>query len=198
MSLLLTLAIIGIAVASVPARAQVTTADTTKYTFADLAWGSNGATVKAALQRAGYEFIKVDQDGDYSFKGKVLGYPARVFVFMDPKGRATKVQATLITPDDEARSVFAKMKDLLVQKYGKPDQSYDFFESPYYEGDGYEDQAISVGKGHFLAFWGESTPGAGNVMDVAISKKLVVNVSYEGYGWHAEIERREAKATRAF
>ncbi|GEM_PF-861744 len=180
------------------ARAQSATADTSKYTFAGMPWGSTSSAVKAALQQNGYEFVTVDKDGDYNFKGTVLGYPAHVYVFMDPKGRATKVMVVLKTPSSDATSVYQRMLGLLIEKYGDPDKSLAFFESPYYDGDGYEEQAIAIGKGHFIAMWGYSKGDSNNDLAIMIDKDLDVTIGYESYGWHAEAQRRQALSTNAF
>jgi hypothetical protein len=50
-------------------------------------------------------------------------------------------------------SKYTEMKNLFSQKYGTP-ESYEFFSSPYEEGDGYEMTALSVEKATFSSyFW---------------------------------------------
>lgn len=84
------------------------------------------------------------------------------------------------------------MKEILIKKYGELTKDYAFFQSPYREGDGYEEQAIRVGKGHFAAFW--SSQGLG----VMISDRLTVRVLYESASWDAELERRKVKGASVF
>ena len=62
----------------------------------------------------------------------------------------------------------------LTNKYGAPENVYAFFSSPYYEGDGYEMQAVYMEKCTYSAFWSDSI----GIM-LQISKYKQVKISYE-------------------
>jgi len=45
-----------------------------------------------------------------------------------------------------SKSEFLKYKEIFIKKYGEPKSDYNFFSSPYEEGDGYEMQALNKDK----------------------------------------------------
>ena len=64
--------------------------------------------------------------------------------------------------------------DILTSKYGEPKSTYNFFTEPYYEGDGYEMQAVGLEKCTYAAYWfGETNIG------LSISEYHQINISYE-------------------
>jgi hypothetical protein len=169
------------------------------FQFAGIPWGSDTGTVKEKMMAAGFTFKKQDEDGDLVFEGSVLGYDARAYCLM-AQGRAVKVMITIYTPDNKARETYNEMKGLLAKKYGEG-QYFKSFDPPYDEGDGYEDQAIGLGKAHFDSFWGEHKGEAGTYPEglfLTITEELTVRVSYESSDWGAEADRRKAKETKAF
>jgi hypothetical protein len=73
--------------------------------------------------------------------------------------------------------------DLLSKKYGEPDKKYNFFSSPYEEGDGDEMTAVAVDKCRYASFWTET-------LGIQISKYKQVVISYENKT-NAELNRKE-------
>ena len=72
------------------------------------------------------------------------------------------------------KSEYEEYLDLLTKKYGKPKSTYNFFSSPYKEGDGYEMTAVAVEKCTYSAFW------PGNLgLYIEISKWKQVKINYE-------------------
>lgn len=72
------------------------------------------------------------------------------------------------------KSEYEQYLDILINKYGEPQKKYNFFSSPYKEGDGYEMTALSVEKCFFSAYWTDNTG-----VSIKISKFKQVNISYE-------------------
>jgi hypothetical protein len=168
-----------------------------EYRFADIPWGSDGATVKRLMAAQALVLEKADSDGDYSFKGQLAGYDASVWALM-AKDTLVKVQVILLTPDQKARQAYRDMKAVLTTKYGEAPKVIEQFEQPYYQGDGYEDQAIKLGKGHFFAIWEKGTGESTSVIGLQISEHLNLLIGYESPRWAAESSRRKAKQTKAF
>lgn len=162
------------------------------YTFADIPWGTPAKEVQSLLSSKGYAFQRVDQEGDYLFKGTVQGTAAVVWALMS-EGKLAKISVTLETRDQDARRIFENMKGILIGKYGKPKQAFHFFERPYYEGDGYEQSAIKLGKGHFSAFWGEDS-----ALMIQLTDRLTVAVGYQAPWYAEEAERRRRRSTKDF
>jgi hypothetical protein len=173
-------------------------AQTTTMSFAGLQWGSTRESVKQALAPLGYTFIKLDEDGDLDYKGELLGYPATMYFFFTPSGALTKVEMTIITPKTKNRETYNEMKEMLIQKYGQPMEDFHFFSSPYYEGDGYEDQAFRLGKATFSTYWKHPGKTGNEMASLEITPGLNIRVGYEAPGWHDEVARRKAILTKVF
>lgn len=165
------------------------------YTFAGLPWGSSRAECRALLAKQGFAYSNTDTDGDMFFTGTALSYTATIIVMFNPDAKAVKVISVIATPDSKARSVYDDMKQTLSAKYGRPAQSLEHFDPPYEADDGYADQAIRMGKGHFLTLWPTQ---AGTQLGLEISDRLTVDVVYEGPEFAAEAARRKALQTKIF
>lgn len=72
------------------------------------------------------------------------------------------------------KSDYEEYLKILTDKYGEPKSKYNFFSSPYKEGDGYEMTAVSVEKCGYAAFW----PDNKNI-SLKISKWKQVCINYE-------------------
>jgi hypothetical protein len=73
----------------------------------------------------------------------------------------------------------------LTAKYGQPKDSYDFFSSPYEEGDGYEMSAVSLEKCVYAAYFYN--------VSINISQFKQVNISYENSA-NLAISKRERES----
>lgn len=73
------------------------------------------------------------------------------------------------------KSTYQSYKEQYQQKYGNPTDSFEFFSDPYFEGDGYELQAISNEKCSYFTYW-ESDLG---IISLKISKFKQVCAQYE-------------------
>lgn len=69
---------------------------------------------------------------------------------------------------------YLKLKEQFITKYGTG-KSYEYFSNPYYEGDGYEMQAVKLEKCNYITFW-EKPEGS---ISLKISKYEQIAVSYE-------------------
>ena len=157
--------------------------------FADLKWGASTASVRSQLAAKGFD-TEIDSDGDVKFKGKLIGYSAVGWAVI-VSNRLLKVQVNILTPDSKAKQAYSEMKEVLNGKYGSPTSKYEFFTKPYYEGDGYEEQALRLGKATFALFWGDA-------LSMEITEKLTVQLTYESPEWSAESVRRKNRATQVF
>ena len=157
--------------------------------FADIQWGTSKEEVRKQLTVKGFSPGALDKDGDFKFKGSLLGYNMQgLALFSDNK--VVKIIVRIITPDNKAIDTYRSMKGILTDKYGKPEEDFNFFKKPYYEGDGYEEQAIRLGKATFASFW----PG----IMLEINEMLTVQVIYESDAWKAELKKRKASVNNVF
>ncbi len=166
------------------------------YRFANIPWGSNAATLKQLLADQGLNFVEVDSEGDYKFKGSLYGYDAVLWGLMSNAGVA-KFSITLFTPDQKARQVYRDMKATLSAKYGSPSQVVENYDAPYHEGDGHEEQAIREDKAHFLVLWRQPVAKDTSFLGLQITEKLNLFLAYESPNWGAELDRRRAKKQKA-
>jgi hypothetical protein len=158
-------------------------------TFAELTWGASREETIKQLERKGFS-SSLDKGGDIKFNGQLLGYKTDGLALLAGK-RLSKVVVNLQTPDKKAREVYKSLKDTLTKKYGEAENSFEYFNEPYYEGDGYEEQAIKLGKGKFATFWP-------NGIYLQISDALTVKITYEGPLWEEEVERRKQSRDSIF
>ena len=70
------------------------------------------------------------------------------------------------------KAEYQEYLDLLTEKYGEPKDKFNFFSSPYEEGDGYELQAVELEKCSYSAFWEK-------YYSVSITKWKQVKIAYE-------------------
>jgi hypothetical protein len=131
-----------------------------------------------------------DKDGDFKLEGALVERKAVGMAFFGDN-KIAKILVRIITPDNKAIETYRSMKDVLSKKYGTPDDEYEFFKSPYYDGDGYETQAIRKGKATFLCFWG-------GALSLEIHETLTVQLNYESNAWADESRKRKARATSVF
>lgn len=82
------------------------------------------------------------------------------------------------------KATYEKFLETLTNKYGQPNQSYNFFQSPYYEGDGYEMSAVMLEKCQYSAFWDN--------LYIQITQWKQVNISYENQ-INAELKEKETE-----
>ena len=165
------------------------------FRFANIPWGSNGVTLKQMLADQGLNFVEVDTDGDYKFKGTLNGYETVVWGLMSPNGVA-KFSITMFTPDEKARLAYRDMKAVLSSKYGTPSEVVETFDAPYHDGDGREDQAVREDKAHFLSLWRQPVGSDTSYLGLQVTQKLNVFLAYEGPSWGAELDRRRSKMNK--
>lgn len=178
----------ALAIALLPSRAVAQ-----GFRFANIPWGANGVTMKQMMADQGLNFVEVDSEGDYKFKGTLNGYQAVVWGLMSGTGGVAKFSITLFTPDERARQTYRDMKGALSTKYGVPSEVLERFDPPYRDGDGHEDQAVREDKGHFLVLWRQPVGRDTSYLGLQVTEKLNVFLAYEGPQWSNELDRRRAK-----
>jgi hypothetical protein len=168
-------------------------ASAASFNFADISWGSRKSDVVKTLTAKGYSRTPnatINKNGDLLFEGKLVGENAQILAYFSGDSLA-KIKVNLVTKDKDAIAVFRKMKNLLSKKYGVPSNDFEFFQNPYYDGDGYETQAIKLGKATFSSFWGTS-------LYLEITEVLTIHIHYESPEWSQEIDDRNRKAASDF
>ncbi|RHJ67655.1 hypothetical protein DW110_03190 [Phocaeicola plebeius] len=108
------------------------------------------------LSKEGFTFKEYARDYVAVLEGNFAGNYATIYILATPKSK-TVWKATVNYNEKESwsslKSDYSDMKELFTKKYGEPEKHYEFFSKPYYEGDGYELQALRKEKCHYISFY---------------------------------------------
>ena len=160
------------------------------YQFAEVPFGISAARVTQLLEKRGYTPKGVDEDGDYTYMGSMMGAPTMVYAMMG-EGRLARMLVVVGTDDADARPTYAKMRETLLGKYGRPDVSLEEYDRPYRAGDGREDEAVKKGKARITTVW-RPTANSSPSLGIRVTRNLAVSLSYESSLWPRERARRDA------
>lgn len=144
----------------------------------------------AKMKTLGYVLDNKEDDA-VIMKGKFTNRDADIFILCTPKTKT--VYKVFIDFDKEAswsslKSRYFDYKELYIKKYGATDNSYEFFSKPYYEGDGYELQALKLEKCTYATFFKTSK----GIVAVELTKYECLRLVYED---KINIELRENERT---
>lgn len=117
-----------------------------------------------------------------SMKGKLANESVTLTVYHTITSK--KVRKVSIFYDggvswESAKSKYESMVELLKTKYGNVSQTYEYFTSPYYEGDGYELSAIGNENATWISLWFDMTSFPNLNVSVEIKGGGLVVVLYE-------------------
>lgn len=146
-------------------------------TFKGVSMGCNITTFVSQLKAKGFT-VNYESDNGVVLEGDFAGKSnCKVYVFPTKQNKMVWKVAVRF-PEQSSwysiKSEYHTFKDSYTEKYGKP-ESYEFFSSPYEEGDGYEMTAIRVEKCYYVSFF---TTEMGTItLEIDIDK--CVQVSYE-------------------
>ncbi|MBP1631446.1 MAG: hypothetical protein H6Q15_2339 [Bacteroidetes bacterium] len=140
------------------------------------------------LAKQGYK-LQESEDNALTFVGGFASIQnCIIYIIGSPKTSTIWKVAVLLPKENSwssAKETYRKFKTQLSEKYGIG-KSYEFFKDPYFEGDGYEFQAISKDKCYYSTFW---TLQSGAVsIEISSSEKIII--SYED-GINVLINRKE-------
>jgi hypothetical protein len=160
--------------------------------FADIPWGSDGATVTSLLAERGFKFVQVDQDGDLQFNGTIDGERAGLIALRTKDDKLVKWIITIVPGERRTLDYYRRLKRDLSERYGKAVIDREAWSFPYADGEhvGHEEIAIRAGKGVIHAAW--STERALPAVVIEVTDRLLVTAAYEGPGWNEELGRRRA------
>ena len=133
------------------------------------------------METCGFTTVQqYDDEGIVQMKGTFMGYrDCSLFVIGTQKSK--KVWKVIVDiPEVEndfytLKSQYENAVEAYTKKYGKPDSDFYFFRRPYYEGDGYEMQALRLEKLIATSFWHINN---GTIV-VKITKYQNLQIGYE-------------------
>lgn len=135
-------------------------------------------------------FTEVYNSGfNYVLKGEFTGKSATLFVLGSRKtGIVWKVGVNFEKETSwyTIKSLYNKYVNLFKEKYGSPTEHFEFFSDPYYEGDGYEMQALRNEKCSYASYF----KTAKGMLCVSLSTYECLQLGYED-GINAKISEKE-------
>lgn len=115
----------------------------------------NASTFTKKLKDAG--LTEYPDAGDYTIlQGTFAGLSNCLFMFAESDKSRIVYRVLVMTEEDRTwsalKSTYLSLKNNYSAKYSKG-RSYEFFDSPYYEGDGYEMQALRLEKCTYVTYY---------------------------------------------
>lgn len=122
------------------------------FTFRDIPINGSEKEFGNKLLEIGYEATAHPS----AFTGKFIGEDCTIFLLSSEYTKS--VYSIGISFNSENRwitlkSTYNNIKEMYSEKYGKPSMSREYFDSPYYDGDGYELSAVKQNKCNYISFW---------------------------------------------
>lgn len=148
-------------------------------------------TLSSFVQKIETEGFSLDEakDNIAIMNGIFAGENAELFIVSSPKTN-TVWKVSVFFPKKTSwyslKSDYKKYVAAMTEKYGNPSEHFEFFSNPYYEGDGYELQALRHDKCHYISFYETDN---GNIA-VEINSNERINICYEDKN-NVLINRRE-------
>lgn len=107
------------------------------------------------MKTKGYKTILTENNA-VALEGEFIGKKAVIFVIATPKTKMVwKVGVNLEKKISwsSLKDEYNTIKDSYIKKYGKASHSFERFDDPYYEGDGYELQALKMEKCTYKSYF---------------------------------------------
>ncbi len=143
-------------------------------------------TVIAAFKSKGFAPSGEMSDNVVTMKGVAAGKNIEINIVSTPLTKTVWKFSVYLPKQSNWYSLKAQYEEylkLLTEKYGEPTNMYNFFSSPYEEGDGYEMTAVYAEKCHYAAFWKQGYA-------INISQWKQVNIVYEN-DVNSDLNRKE-------
>lgn len=150
------------------------------------------ADVINAYKAKGFAITKVYNDINVvSMSGKVGENSFDINIVYTPKTNIVWKVSVYLPPLNDWPSLkedYYKYLKILTEKYGQPVSKYDFFASPYKEGDGNEMTAVENEKCHYSAYWSDL---AGVYMSISKWSQVIIRYENAKNSKLAEKEKNE-------
>ena len=125
-------------------------------------------------------FVQKSSQGNViTWEGTFGGKTGKIYTVSTPKSKLVwkfLVVAETHTDWYDTKLALNKYIEIFTKKYGAHSDQYFYFRKPYYEGDGYEHNAISLGYAEISSIY---TFQDGNVVSLEITKELSVKITYQ-------------------
>ncbi len=158
-----------------------------EFSLASVPWGVKADSVTALIEPRGYNFNRVDKDGDLWYDGVLYGAPTRIYAFMGGEkanARLVKMRVVISTPDESALTTYQRVRTELAKQYGTPKETVEQYDAK----GATKEKAIRSKKADVHTYW---LPGGRMAyVSVQVTEQLMVVVDYDGPAWERESLRR--------
>ncbi len=142
--------------------------------FKGVSMGCNISTFVSKLKSLGY--VEKAREGDLVvLSGDFAGKDDCEIYVMSTSASKQVWKVGVFFPKqvswDSLKGEYKNFKESYTEKYGEP-KSYEFFKDPYYEGDGYELQALRLEKCRYVSFF--DTPVGGIILEIGSTESVLV------------------------
>ena len=178
--------------------------ETNLDSFLGIKWGANSSTIKKIMQ--GKQGVTIDKKNSNMsmliYDGGSFG-GEDVYFWQFPIENDIGFYAVTVnykTQEFNVIRLYRKIRESISLKYGDPGENYENFTTPYHDGDGYETQAIQMGKGSFICSWKLNTElDYPNKIMLSINENLLIQLTYyNGALFNTAIERAKKKNASEF
>ncbi|MBR5927478.1 MAG: hypothetical protein IKZ79_03405 [Spirochaetia bacterium] len=155
--------------------------------FWGIKWGTSIEETKNIVKQKGSYIITEELPDAIAYKGNFGGEDTSIFLYFFDN----KFYKGVVSYPYEENRVFSKyrvIKEQVSSKYGKPQKETELFLKPYYDGDGYEEQAVRVNKCIYYSTWNFSDQ---NIIGLTISNKLHTLLFYKNTKMQEEADKKE-------
>lgn len=129
------------------------------------------------MEKEGFNLLNT-KNNTAVMEGRFVNQTCEIYVIATPKSNIVWKVVVYLPENNNWISIktnYNDFKDQFRKKYGSSFKHYEFFIKPYYEGDGYEMQAIRNEKCRYLSIW-DLPEGS---IAVEISKYEQIKFTYE-------------------
>jgi len=141
--------------------------------------GGSLSSFHSKMIAKGYKYKEAISPNVYLYSGKIGVEQVEVFVMASPKSKIVSKVNLFFPIENSYESLLESMnekKDLYTQKYGECEHCVVNFSTPYFEGDGYEQQAVETGNYTNSCIW--LLPNEFAIL-LKVFKTMQIEVTYE-------------------
>lgn len=160
--------------------------------FDGISIGGDFNTTYNLFLKKGYSATEPAIENGVGMKGYINGMRVEVYLIYTPKSKKVHTCLVYLPKRNSWTDLsidFDKYVEIITEKYGEAKDIYKTFRDPYYLGDGYELQAITLEKASYFAYWND---GQASVA-VQITKYQQLLVQYENNA-NMAIKKAEEKS----
>ena len=149
--------------------------------FLGIPWGASPQEVDQAMMKRNATRSEATDNGEIIiYSDTFIGKEAQI-AFYFYNNQMWQAGAFISSPKYQVIDNWEEICDLIAEKYGKPTNKFFYFKSPYRDGDGFETQALQLGKATAAWYWffPVSNDKEENGLSCKINTSLIIVIMYQ-------------------